>query len=91
MASRAKWNTSRKLPFWLRRVDVPVAGQVAAEQKTEFNWSLVFIPLYTFGGAAIVTLFVILLAGLLGFAVSMVKTFPLVAAIVLLVLLFKRS
>jgi hypothetical protein len=30
-------NTSKKLPFWLRRVDVPVAGQVAAKSVTELN------------------------------------------------------
>jgi hypothetical protein len=63
-------------------------GQAAAEQMTEFNWLIVLTPLYVIGGAGIVTMIVLILGGLLGFAVSTVKTFPVVAAIALLVLLF---
>jgi len=32
---------SKKLPFWLRRVDRSVRGQAAAIQTIEFNWTLV--------------------------------------------------
>jgi hypothetical protein len=37
MKANTRWNFSNKLSFGLRRVDVPVFGQSAAEQITEFK------------------------------------------------------
>jgi hypothetical protein len=83
-------DTSKKLPFWLRRVDVAVTGKAAAEQRAEFNWRLVSVPLY---GLMVVlgslfALWSICLA--FGLTVSLVKAFPAITAIVLLYLFFKR-
>lgn len=91
MKKYAQWDTSKKLPFWLRRADVPVAGQAAAEQKAEFNWRLVEVSVYTVGALMIGIGFVLALGAIFGFAVSIVKTFPIIATIVVLALLFKRS
>jgi hypothetical protein len=83
-------NTSKKLPFWLRRVDVAVVGKAAAEQRTEFNWRLITAPLYGLMVAVVgvVALWVICLV--FGVTVSLVKAFPVIAAIVLIWLFFKR-
>ncbi|HEP6430801.1 TPA: hypothetical protein VDB83_005127 [Burkholderia cenocepacia] len=91
VASSKGWNTEKKLPFWLRRVDVAVDGEVAAAQKAEFNWQLVIVPLNATIFGMFVALALLLLGLLLGFAVSFAKTFPIVSGIALLVLLFKRS
>ena len=90
MKATSHWNTSKKLPFWLRRVDVPVSGKAAAEQRTEFNWQLVTWPLY--GALAIVIGLLAVWAGfaLFGITVSLVKAFPVVAAVVILYFFFKR-
>lgn len=89
--SDKSWSTKKKLPFWLRRVDVPVQGQAAAEQRTQFNWPLVYVPAYALGAALVVTTIVLILGGIVGVAVSFVKAFPVISAFALLALLFKRS
>ncbi|AOJ85188.1 hypothetical protein WS87_00015 (plasmid) [Burkholderia sp. MSMB0856] len=91
MTPKTEWDTTRKLPFWLRRIDVPVDGQTAAQQQVEFNWWLVFAPLYALGAGLVVMVVVAGIAMLVGFTVSMVKAFPVVSGILLLVLLFKRQ
>ncbi|KWN04822.1 hypothetical protein WT83_30470 [Burkholderia territorii] len=83
-------NTSKKLPFWQRRVDVVVAGKAAAEQHTEFNWRLLTVPLYwlmlTAAGVGVIWTICLVFS----VTVSLVKAFPVIAAIVLIGLLFKR-
>lgn len=91
METKKAWDTTKKLPFWLRRVDVPVHGQAAAETKTEFNWWLVFGPLYALGAALAITMIILFMCGILGLAVSAVQMFPIVGAIALLIVLFKRK
>ena len=83
-------NTSKNLSFWLHRVDMAVAGKAAAEQRTEFNWRLIEVPLYGLMGVVVglLALWGICLA--FGLAVSLVKAFPVITAIVLLYLVFKR-
>ena len=45
-------NNSNKLPFWLRRVDLPLRGQPAAVQPTELNWEIVRRCLISAAGLA---------------------------------------
>lgn len=91
MTRKTEWDTTRKLPFWLRRIDVPIDGQTAAQQQVEFNWWLVFAPLYAVGAGIVVAAVVAGIAALVGFTVSTIKAFPVVSAILLLALLFKRQ
>ncbi|QSL63970.1 hypothetical protein G0D86_29730 (plasmid) [Burkholderia multivorans] len=88
MSSKTTWNTERKLPFWLRRVDVAVQGQAAAEQRIEFNWRLVSVPLNSIVAGLFGIAVGAFVAALFCFAVSLVKTFPVLAASVMIFLLF---
>lgn len=83
-------DTTKKLPFWRRRVDVVVAGKAAAEQRTEFNWRLLTVPLYwlMLTAAGVGVFWTICLV--FSVTVSLVKAFPVIAAILLIGLLLKR-
>lgn len=91
MTPKTEWDTTRKLPFWLRRVDVPVHGQTAAQQRVEFNWWLVYAPMCAAVGGLLATAVALGVAALIGFTVSAVKAFPVISAVLLLALLFKRQ
>ena len=83
-------STSKKLPFWLRRVDVAVAGKAAAEQRTEFNLRLITVPLHGLMVAVVGVVALWDICLVFGVTVSLVKAFPVIAAIVLIWLFFKR-
>lgn len=85
-----KWNTEKKIPFWMRRVDVPVEGSAAAEQRVEFNWKLVYTPFYVACITALLLAVVGMVAAVIGFSVSIVKAFPVAGAIALILVLFGR-
>ncbi|RQV00964.1 hypothetical protein DF039_37285 [Burkholderia cenocepacia] len=90
MTPKTEWDTTHELPFWLRRIDVAVHGQTAAQQRVEFNWWLVYAPMCATVGGLLAT-GALGVAALIEFTVSAVEAFPVVSALLLLALLFKRQ